>query len=228
MCPCPTPVEPASEAMEEERSVPIPRRKSSSFNLKAFNLKRQLSKVDLKIKGKSLKEKRNSIFYSDTSPNQDFDNLEEENHSKSSPESDENTVIDTQAVSPGEAKTLLDEFDGREEYSAEVQIMSDDEAENNSFLVGSVGTQYEVTAGRKVSFTHRPDNLDLVDENGCPVRPPRHLKKKLPDKRDQRLLSVPNIKFQKPAMCDLRNKEERGEPNQPTFAGHLMRRFSKS
>lgn len=218
--------------MEEERSVPIPqstgRRKSSSW--KGFNLKRQLSKVDMKIKnsGKSLKEKRNSIFYSDASPNQDFDNVEEEN-SKSSPESEENTIIDNQARSPKENKNALDEYEGREEYSAEVQLMSDEEADSH-FLVGSVGTQYEVTTNRKVSFTCRPDNLDLVDENGCPVRPPRHIKKKVPDKRDQRLLSVPNIKFQKPvlqAMCDLRDKEEKCETNQPTFAGNLMRRFSK-
>lgn len=226
--------------MEEDRSMPIPqstntRRKSSTWKT-TWNLKRQLSKVDMKIKssGKSLKEKRNSIFYSDTSPNQDFDHFEEETsqHSssnKSSPESDENTVIDNQAKSPKDT-TVIDECLGREEYVSEVQLMSDEESGNNTpLIVGSVGTQYEIsTSNRKVSFTNRPDNLDLLDENGCPIPPPRLNKKKLTEKRDQRLLSVPIIKFQKSSMCDLRDKEDKIEVNQqPTFAGQLMRRLSK-
>lgn len=251
--------------MEEERAVPIPtggyggsgnnggggggRRKSSSFNLKAFNLKRQLSKVDMKIKnsGKSIKEKRNSIFYSEsTSPHQDFvDHLEEEG--KLSLESDDRTLIENQiALSPRDATKIILENDCDDDNiqndnnngrtrDEDAQLLSDDDLDNQ-IICGSVGTQYELNAiNKKVSST-RPDNLDLVDENGFPVRPPRRIKKKLlnNDKRDQRLLSVPNIKFQKPLMCDLRDKEEKCEINQQqssststTFAGHLKRRFSK-
>lgn len=221
--------------MEEERSVPIPhttgRRKSSISWKTTWNLKRQLSRVDMKIKnsGKSSKDKRNSIFYSDASPNQDIDNLEEENSSKSSPESEENTVIDNQAVSPRECKTGIDECEGREEFvSPEVQLSDEDIDNNTALIVGSLGTQYEIGSNRKVSFTNRPDNLDLLDENGCPIRPPRRMKKKLTETRDQRLLSVPIIKYQKNSMCDLRDKEDKFEANQqPTFAGQLIRRFSK-
>ena len=226
LCPSPTPVEQASEAVEEEKAVPIPqaatRRKSSTW--KGFNLKRQLSKVDIKIKN-PLKEKRNSIFYSDVSP--EPDNLDD---SKSSPDSDENTVIDNQSVidltlSLGKE----DQKDVYEEFPAEIQF-SPGEDSDTPFLVGSVGTQYEVDNRRKVGFAMRPDNLDLVDEDGCPVSPPRHVKKKNPDKRDQRLLSVPNIKFQRPevqSLKDLRDREESVVSPQPSFTGNLMRRFSK-
>lgn len=223
LCPCPTPVEQASEAVEEEKAVPIPqtatRRKSSTWGL---HLKRQLSRVDIKIKN-PLKEKRNSIFYSDVSP--EPDNLDD---IKSSPESDENTVIDNQSVID---MTLTsgkeDQKEVYEEFPAEIQF-SPGEDSDTPFLVGSVGTQYEI--GRKVGFALRPDNLELAEEDGCPVRPPRHVKKKIPDKRDQRLLSVPNIKFQKPevqSLIDLRDREESVASPQPSFTGSLMRRLSK-
>ncbi|XP_068909864.1 syntaxin-binding protein 5 isoform X3 [Tenebrio molitor] len=225
LCPCPTPVEQASEAVEDEKAVPIPqaatRRKSSTW--KGFNLKRQLSKVDIKIKN-PLKEKRNSIFYSDISPEQESPT----DDNKSSPDSDDNTVIDNQSV----IDLTLNKEDQKEtyeEFPAEIQF-SPGEDSDTPFLVGSVGTQYEVGNSRKVGFAMRPDNLELMDENGCPVRPPRHVKKKIPDKRDQRLLSVPNIKFQKPevqSLKDLRDREENVVSPQPSFTGNLMRRFSR-
>jgi hypothetical protein len=225
LCPCPTPVEQASEAVEDEKAVPIPqaatRRKSSTW--KGFNLKRQLSKVDIKIKN-PLKEKRNSIFYSDISPEPESPT----DDNKSSPDSDDNTVIDNQSV----IDLTLNKEDQKEtyeEFPAEIQF-SPGEDSDTPFLVGSVGTQYEVGNSRKVGFAMRPDNLELMDENGCPVRPPRHVKKKIPDKRDQRLLSVPNIKFQKPevqSLKDLRDREENVVSPQPSFTGNLMRRFSK-
>ncbi|RZC34001.1 syntaxin-binding protein 5 [Asbolus verrucosus] len=228
LCPCPTPVEQASEAVEEEKAVPIPqaatRRKSSSW--KGFNFKRQLSKVDIKIKN-PLKEKRNSIFYSDISPDRENDNLDD---NKSSPDSDENTIIDNQSVIDLTLNLKDFEEDQKEvyeEFPADIQF-SPGEDSDTPFLVGSVGTQYEVC--KKVGFVSRPDNLELVDEDGCPVRPPRHVKKKIPDKRDQRLLSVPNIKFQKPevqSLKDLRDREESVVSPQPSFTGSLMRRLSK-
>lgn len=228
--PCPTPVEQACEAMEEEKAVPIPQNRRKSSTWKAFNLKRQLSKVDIKIKN-PLKEKRNSIFYSDASPGQDLtDNAEEAE--KSSPDSDENTVIDNQSVidlsvvspkTPDEdqIKKLNDDFVEPVQFSPE-------EDPEVPFLVGSLGTQYEYPS-RKVGFAARPDNLDLVDEDGIPVRPPRN-RRRMQEKRDQRLLSVPNIKFQKPELQsykDLRDKEDTVVSPQPSFTGNLMRRFSK-
>lgn len=165
------------------------------------------------------KEKRNSIFYSD--------NLEED---RSSPDSDDNTVIDNQSVidlsvSP---KRGQKEYLVAEEYPSDIQFSPDSDS-NSPMIVGSVGTHYEI-GNRKVGFAVRPDNLELVDDDGFPVRPPRGIKKKAQNKRDQRLLSVPNIKFQKAdlqSFKDLRDKEENVVSPQPTFAGNLMRRFSK-
>lgn len=74
----------------------------------------------------------------------------------------------------------------------------------------------------------RPSDLPLFDENGRPVPTPRS---KPRETRNQRLLSVPNIKYQRKESVIAKP----GDPtksktkNQPTssFAGNLMRRFSK-
>lgn len=71
----------------------------------------------------------------------------------------------------------------------------------------------------------RPSELPLFDDNGQPIIPPRSKKK---DKRDQRLLSVPNIKFTRQESNKLRDLRARSEKEQgSSFAGNLMRRFSK-
>lgn len=232
---CPTPDETASEATEEETAIPIPqpasnRRRSSAW--KGFNFKRQLSKVDMKLKNtfssgdhhhQHNKEKRNSIFYSDISPSVDL----EETPEKSSPESDDETVIEnaTTTDSMQNLKPKQEKQDSRE--------LEEESPIEESFLVGSLGTHYEIPAGKRVGFLNRPDNLDLVDENGYPIRPPRR-KQRFPDKRDhQRLMSVPNIKFQRAELRDLRDKDDKdggssSNKEQQSFAGNLMRRFSKS
>ncbi|KAF5302467.1 hypothetical protein FQR65_LT08557 [Abscondita terminalis] len=232
-CPCPTPVEPAYEALEVDQIVPITqaatRRRSSTW--KAFNIKKQLSKVDLKLKSTfsgsdNIKEKRNSIFYSDTSPNPDIEDLEE----KSSPESEENTIIENLGTNCTiNAERIPNEYESIEEFSADIQYIPKDDDNQQSLCVGSLESNHEFSINKRVSLSGRPDNLDLVDENGCPLRPPRRSRKKIPDKRDQRLLSVPNIKLQKPDLQhlkDLRCKQEnQRSENAPSFAGSLMRRF---
>ncbi|CAH0553963.1 unnamed protein product [Brassicogethes aeneus] len=201
----PIPIEQAAEATEEDRSVPIPatamKRRQSAW--KGFNLKRQLSRVDIKIKN-PLKDKRsNSIFY----PN--ADNQDDE---KSSPESEENTVIDNQQVTKEDQLNQKDSLDDVDQY----QFPEDEDV---PLQTGSMDE-------RRVNFITRPDNLDLPDDE-CPVRPPRR-KNKFPDKRAQRLLSVPNIKFPKgeaQVVKDLRDKDELAVSPQPTFTGNLRRRF---
>lgn len=82
------------------------------------------------------------------------------------------------------------------------------------------------------AFQSRPSDLPLYDGNNDqqqqPVAPPRYKKK---DKREQRLLSVPNIKY---PVCDLRSKsgskfeQQQQQPQQQqSFAGNFIRRFSK-
>lgn len=216
LCPCPTPIEQASEALELDQLEPPPsdatnpipplvptnRRKSSTW--KGFNLKRQLSKVDMKLKN-PLKDKRNSIFYSEVAASSP-----PESKSPSSPDSDDNTIVDNRSVID------LDQIgSGGGDGVGEFYMLPIDDDENTS---------------------SRPDNLDLgadVDiEEDYPVRPPRNVKKtKMTDKRNnnERLLSVPNVKYQKAELIDLRDKEENvsAVSPQPSFTGNLMRRFSK-
>lgn len=247
--PCPTPVEPAevaSEVVSEDESVsprpqaspiagqpiaiPQTRRKSAAW--RGFNLKRQLSKVDMKLKTTfSTSDKRTSVFYaSEVSPN---DLTEDSDGDKLSPDSEE-------ADAPG----LVGE-----ECTAEEEIPTPVVEVPPVLNVGSLGSGSDKRVGFNAT---RPDNLALVDEHGNPVRPPRH-KKKAPNKRDQRVLSVPDIKFTKPEipnMHDLRDPKEQittsggggnhhhhhhhhqqhqqQPPPQASFTGHLMRRFSKS
>lgn len=114
-------------------------------------------------------------------------------------------------------------------------------------------TTYHPKASAKVL---RPDNLELAnteDNSGGgtrPLPPPRKKHYKLKStvsevsqkQRDQRLLSVPNIKYSRQDMRDLRQRHTNandsmnyrgdcgGAPVAGTsgFAGNLMRRFSKS
>ncbi|KAF5272987.1 hypothetical protein FQA39_LY07636 [Lamprigera yunnana] len=233
LCPCPTPVEPAYDALEAEQTVPMPqaasRRRSSTW--KTFNIKKQLSKVDLKLKttfsgGDNVKEKRNSIFYSEISPTFDIQDVEEQ----SSPESEENTIIENlqNNCTINAEKVINDDYEGIEEFSADIQFEPNDDINQTSLCIGSLGSQSEVMINKKNISINRPDNLDLVDESDYPIRPPRRQKKKTLEKRDQRLLSVPNIKLQKPDLLhlkDLRCKQETQPVNAPSFAGSLMRRF---
>lgn len=88
--------------------------------------------------------------------------------------------------------------------------------------------------GARVS---RPSCLELqntTDPDDGPTRPPRHnsSKAKLLDKRNERLLSVPNLKMSRQNLKDLRSKSGRSESSAGTagsskFAGNLIRRFSK-
>ncbi|XP_045467451.1 syntaxin-binding protein 5 isoform X3 [Harmonia axyridis] len=204
-CPCPTPVEQACEALEEEVVQPPPaatRRKSSSW--RTFNFKRQLSRVDVMMKkNNSLKEKRNSVFHCDVYPNH-------HEEVKLSPDSDENTLVDSQGTI-----TVPRNTDDSFEYLSDSQMSPVD----GDALVGSPEDD-----NKKVG--QRPDNLDL-EEDDVPVRPPRGQKKRT-DCGDQRLLSVPNVKLQRAdvAVRDLRDKDDVLVSPQPTFTGNLMRRFN--
>lgn len=212
--PCPTPVEQAQEAVEEDKTIPIPtRRKSSTW--KGFNLKRQLTKVDMKLK-KPTKEKRGSIFYANS------DAIEDEE--VSSPESDNITVIDTKGIIEDRDPHIVR---SAEDITEKIQL-SEDEGDL-PFIAGSLGAHIEYSSHRKEEdLPIRPDNLELNRE---PVRPPRG-RKKLPEKRDYRLLSTPNIKFLKldqQSFKDLRDREDIEVVSpQPSFTGNIMRRFSKS
>lgn len=89
--PCPTPIEQAQEAVEDEKE-PIPlqamRRRSSTWK----GLKRQLSRVDIKLKN-PLKEKRHSIFYAGALPGSEVEHLEEDLENLGSQDSAEDVTV---------------------------------------------------------------------------------------------------------------------------------------
>lgn len=220
--PCPTPVEQAQEALEEEKTIPTPQTRRKSSTWKGFNLKRQLSRVDNKLK-KSLKEKRGSIFYADNSPGHDTPDID------SSPETDEITVIDNQSVIDLTITPEDPDHKSSDDIAEPIQFSLEDEIEV-PFVVGSLGSQLDYLNGRKDGVPIRPDNLELTGNDCPPVRPPRY-KKKQQEQRDYRLLSVPNIKFlrlDQQSLKDLRDKEDTGVVSpQQSFTGNFMRRFSK-
>ncbi|CAG9861179.1 unnamed protein product [Phyllotreta striolata] len=222
--PCPTPVEQATEALEEEKAMPIPQNRRKSSTWKGFNLKRQLSRVDIKIKN-SLKDKRGSIFYNDANSGPECPEENVEDAETTSPESDENTIVDNQSVIDLNVK--------REDQIAAAALENDiieyspEEEPEFPLMVGSLGNSAECQR-RKMGSITRPDNLEL-SEDGLPIRPPRQKKKQQQDKRDQRLLSVPNIKFQRADAQNYRDLRDKDEINavspQATFTGNLRRRF---
>lgn len=221
--PAPPPPPPPSNQQQSGSGGGGSRRKSSTW--KNFNLKRQLSRVDIKIKN-SLKDKRNSIFYPEVSPTSEeiASRLEEVAAAAAaaaiaSPDSDENTLI-----GGGDDQ----QFNNNRTDDDELQFSPDEEILTPPFTVGSLTDG----GNKRVGFANRPDNLDLLDDDGSPVRPPRG-RKKVQEKRDNRLLSVPNIKYHNRGtsdmqfLKDLRDKEEIIVSPQPSFTGNLMRRLSK-
>ena len=80
-------------------------------------------------------------------------------------------------------------------------------------------------------LSRRPADLPLFDADGKPMRPPRRresVMKKTTEKRDGRLLSVPNIKYHRSDhhhLRDLRRRDE-GASSAPAFGG-FIKRFSK-
>ncbi|XP_026472199.1 syntaxin-binding protein 5 isoform X3 [Ctenocephalides felis] len=152
------------------------RRRSVAW--KAFNLKRQLSRVDVKIKNtfsasQQTSQKRGSIFYYN-----------------SSPEEDEETTT------------------GR-------TILSDTDEEGD--VVRSATESNDASSGlRKTAL--RPDNLPLSTEGR------KHCGFDI--KRDDRFLSVPNMKYKSDAK-NLQTHDGDSKQIQPSFAEHFMRRLSR-
>lgn len=231
------------------------RRKSTSW--KTFNLKRQLSKVDLKFKAaftgptetnteEIVGEKRNSHFYCE--PSDKADAAPESN--TETPESDETkTAEDVEEVKSTDKSELSSPL---RVYSDVFERMHKELQEKRSSDVYDrmhkelqerwqdkerieAGVSPEISPSRlEEEKVVRPDNLPLFEEDGRPARPPRQKGKtkkeeaEKRDQRDQRLLSVPNIKYSKreqESVKDLRRKQ--ATPPTGSFAGNLMRRFSK-
>ncbi|XP_076162097.1 syntaxin-binding protein tomosyn isoform X2 [Ptiloglossa arizonensis] len=188
---------------------------------KGFSLKRQLSKVDLKIKstftptlvtsqngvGTDSSGQKSSVFYC---------NINESANSLSPVESveDESSLSSEGSVSGRESPLN----DGKKRNSQEVKSPMT-EGDNNKQL----RSQNDNVVAK--SDAVRPVNLTLPENE---LKPPRLKKivKMKQVKREGRLLSVPNLKFAKndATVCDLRCEENTAPES---FTGNLIRRFNK-
>ncbi|XP_065362680.1 syntaxin-binding protein 5 isoform X1 [Calliphora vicina] len=214
---------PTKSPMREEVSVPpkeLPERRMSMSWKK--NLKRQLSKVNMKI-GKNMNNendgtgpKSSSVFYT---------------QKECSPEDSDQSPPKDPVVVGLEARESMTESNIADAIDAQAESgLSSEEKETAppEYLFETVQQ-----SAKRVDFANdtgnqssRPNNLPLMstvasgsgtgtvtsNEAVPPTRPPRQ---KFKEKRDQRLLSVPNIKYQ---MRDMRTRPNRNDSS-PSFSG---------
>ncbi|KAG5305778.1 STXB5 protein, partial [Acromyrmex insinuator] len=201
---------------------------------KGFSLKRQLSKVDLKIKNtftpSSVSSQNGSSssglmqvpqcqqISSDTGSQKSstfYCNIEAASTSSLSPvESvDSESSLSPESQSPGRESPQTD--DKKQEIQ---EARSSTENENEKTIMSNDNIVAKTEAVR-------PMNLSLPEHEAKPPRL-RYIAKIKQAKREGRLLSVPNLKFSKneTTVCDLRCEES---ATSESFTGNLIRRFSK-
>ncbi|KAG5322068.1 STXB5 protein, partial [Acromyrmex heyeri] len=201
---------------------------------KGFSLKRQLSKVDLKIKNtftpSSVSSQNGSSssglmqvpqcqqISSDTGSQKSstfYCNIEAASTSSLSPvESvDSESSLSPESQSPGRESPQTD--DKKQEIQ---EARSPTENENEKMIMSNDNIVAKTEAVR-------PMNLSLPEHEAKPPRL-RYIAKIKQAKREGRLLSVPNLKFSKneTTVCDLRCEES---ATSESFTGNLIRRFSK-
>ncbi|XP_076242612.1 syntaxin-binding protein tomosyn isoform X2 [Calliopsis andreniformis] len=185
---------------------------------KGFSLKRQLSKVDLKIKstftptlvtsqngvGTDSSGQKSSVFYC---------NVNEPASSLSPIESVESETLLESSIPDCEHTLDVKNQDNQEMKSPIIEG-------NNSKLPRQLPS--EISAK---SNAVRPIDLQLAESESKQPRLKKIVKMKQA-KREGRLLSVPNLKFAKSdtTICDLRCEENTAPES---FTGNLMRRFNK-
>ncbi|XP_071856377.1 syntaxin-binding protein tomosyn isoform X2 [Bombus fervidus] len=193
---------------------------------KGFSLKRQLSKVDLKIKstftptlvtsqngvGTDSSSQKSSVFYCNIPENASSLSPVESTVSESS--------LSSEGSIPGRESPLNDDKK-RNNQEAKSPVIEGDKTK--SILRFSTDNENVIEKSDAV----RPINLTLAES--CEMKPPRLMKivKMKQAKREGRLLSVPNLKFAKndPAICDLRCEETNTASE--SFTCNLIRRFNK-
>ncbi|XP_070138622.1 syntaxin-binding protein 5 isoform X4 [Drosophila bipectinata] len=179
--------------------APQDRRKSMSW--KTFNLKRQLSKVNMKIGGLNVNNdleslKNSSIFYTPKEASPD---------GATPPQLD-----DTEAVAEETTEELAEGAGGGSGSMAgaaspspavrgKFRSSTTDSPDAEAAAAGSSSST--TTTTKRVDFepqaeVERPNNLPLTEATPMPA-PQKPARQKFKEKtRDQRLLSVPNIKYQ--------------------------------
>uniref|UniRef100_A0A1A9URJ9 LLGL domain-containing protein n=1 Tax=Glossina austeni TaxID=7395 RepID=A0A1A9URJ9_GLOAU len=221
------PTVPAGKDLQE-------RRKSMSW--KTFNLKRQLSRVNMKI-GIGLNNENeaitgkggggSAIFYTqkECSPEEEDQSPSKEPIAvgvecrESMSESIMGDAIDAQSESTfsEDSREQYNRAEQNQEIFKKVDFMPESEESddkqaprpNNLPLVSSDGN---------ASTPITTSAVGVVGETGIPVKPPRQKSK---EKRDQRLLSVPNIKYQS---RDMRSRTTVRNDSSPSFSGNITKK----
>ncbi|XP_018055709.1 PREDICTED: syntaxin-binding protein 5 isoform X2 [Atta colombica] len=203
---------------------------------KGFSLKRQLSKVDLKIKNtftpSSVSSQNGSSssglmqvpqcqqISSDTSSQKSsifYCNINEAastSCSLSPVESiDSESSLSPENQSPGRESSQTDD---KKQEIQEARSPMENENEKTIMSNDNIGAKTEAV---------RPMNLSLPEHEAKPPRL-KYIAKIKQAKREGRLLSVPNLKFSKneTTVCDLRCEES---ATSESFTGNLIRRFNK-
>lgn len=203
-----------SPVREEEVSNPpkeLPDRRMS-MSWKKFNLKRQLSKVNMKI---------GINVNNDNDPTQKIASSVFYTQKELSPEdSDQSPPKDTIGVSL-EARENMTEKNMTDvlDVQGESRLPFEKELTTQEYVFETV--QH---LSKQVDQSSRPTNLPLPspmlstgpstsNDLVPPTRPPRQ---KFKEKREQRLLSVPNIKYQ---MRDMRSRTNRNDSSPPIISG---------
>ncbi|XP_075975059.1 syntaxin-binding protein tomosyn isoform X2 [Anticarsia gemmatalis] len=225
----PSPASPAEPAAPDE---PAPddkpkldsRRKSTSW--KTFNLKRQLSKVDLKFKAaftapteannaeEAPPERGNSQFYCETGTGERVEPPVEpaDSADSDSPKAEDEASPGTRSAVASPLRVCSDVF---ERMHRELQDKRGPDVYDRMHRELQERWQAQDAAGAGAGAGEAPPRPDSLPLGSAPARPPRAR-----GKREERLLSVPNI----PSRGEARR---RAAAPQGSLAGSLMRRFSR-
>lgn len=235
--------EPVSESGGKVSIASVPHidpNRKRSHSWKGFSFKKQLSRVDMRLK-------------------QTFSNVPQTGQVPPYPKQRPAVTISYSPITPGQLSPVGTDSppdsteDMKEMLTPESEDVrdgprgstactsSEDAGYATLFSPEEGGLEYGTEAYECLSdsgtdtdpdrVSRRPADLPLFDSDGRPMRPPRRresVMKKVTEKRDGRLLSVPNIKYHRSDhhhLRDLRRKDE-ASSSAPAFGG-LIRRFSK-
>lgn len=236
-------VEEAQEALspnededEESKKMAQTRRKSSIWK-KALNIKKRISKVNMAFSDEGqrfgptdgtplspIEVSPTTVelpsYVSASLPNTTADDLDNIERSivQSLSELNANSDIDDRSDDSDtviERRSSMDpDADWKRRIMSQPQCLQTRRSDISDELVMKVSS-----ANLEGARQSRPSDLPLFDDNGRPIPPPR-----THSNRNQRLLSVPNIKYNRSISENTRTKS-RKEPI--SIAANLMRRFSK-
>ncbi|KAL9878912.1 syntaxin-binding protein tomosyn isoform 2-T3 [Glossina fuscipes fuscipes] len=224
------PTVPAGKDLQE-------RRKSMSW--KTFNLKRQLSRVNMKI-GIGLNNENeaitgkggggSAIFYTqkECSPEEEDQSPSKEpivvgvECRESMSESIMGDAIDAQSENTfsEDSREQYSRAETNQEIFKKVDFMPESE-ESDDKQASRPNNLPLVSSGGNASTSITTSAVGVLGETGIPVKPPRQKSK---EKRDQRLLSVPNIKYQS---RDMRSRTTVRNDSSPSFSGNKTKKTQK-